>query len=234
MTWFDQRARVFTLGLGAVLMSGGPVGSATAADWSVQVKPTIVGTMLGYGPKTMDILLARKDGWEIWCHLHDGRRSIARFNYKTTDVDASLLDGRPFRFTDDGTVVEIKRRTATLKAGTTIRLDGVFTHAGKAVRYSDLIKPVALRRAMPLLRYDVDQVIVSWAMTFEATTILGKQWLRRTRYIPAWRAWMPVSWTYVSASGEKFTNSMTLRWVYIPGIAGKPRPIPDACRTPVG
>jgi len=233
MIRFDQTARVSSLALGAVMASGGSAVSAPA-DWSVQVKPAIVGTMLGYGPKTMDILLSRKDGWEVWCHLHDGRRSIARFNYKTTAVDANLLDGRPFRFTDDGTVADIKRRTATLKAGTTIRLDGVFTHAGKSVRYRDLLMPIALRRAMPLLKHDVDQVIVTWAMTFESTTILGKQWLRRTRYIPAWRTWMPVSWTYVSASGEKFTNSMTLRWVYIPGIVGKPQPVPKECRTPVG
>ena len=96
------------------------------------------------------------------------------------------------------------------------------------------MKVVTLLPATTLGGHREDAVLVETRMHFRRESIYGIRSLFYDYYVPRWRIWLVHSSQFVSSTGETSTSTVKLKNIYVPGIVGKPIPIPEQCLQPVG
>ncbi|MCY3829570.1 MAG: hypothetical protein OXF89_10575 [Rhodospirillaceae bacterium] len=218
------------LGLSLVLLPF--AGSALA--WRYDYKPPIVGTVIVYENDWIEVLLSRRGDWETWCNVQHGERSFNEGDFEIWQLGANAFDGRPVAFVEELTKAEILRTYWPLTPGKTASSAALLLHPIYPTRYSETMKVVAHLPAARLASHRADAVLVEMRYNYERESIFGIRMLYLTYYVPRWQVWLPRSWQFVSGDGAVSRIGATLKDIYVPGIVGKPIPIPQECHDPVG
>lgn len=214
------------LGLSLVLLSM----DGRALAWRYDYKPPIVGTVIVYEDDWVEVLLSRRGDWKTWCSVQNGERFFNEGDFEIWQWSANAFDGRPVAFVEDLTKAEILRTYWPLTPEKTASSDGMLLHPIYTTGYSETMKVVAHLPAEALGGHREDVVLVEMQYDFQRESIFGIRMLFFAYYVPRWRMWLYRSWQYVSGDGTVSRSSATFKEIYVPGIVGKPIPIPDECR----
>jgi len=201
----------------------------TGGTGLLRLQPPVVGTVIVYTDGHFSVLLSRKKDWELWCYVFQGKRVLARSNAKLEISDGNFIDGLPLRFEYDKSAKEIMDALWPARPGKTITLKGRLLHKTKSTRFVERLEMGKFRRSTTLGNYAVEALALRISYAYEADTIFSKRITYTGYYVPAWRISIFHKQEGLWSSGETARIDMALKRLYVPGIVGKPIPIPAQC-----